>query len=182
MHVSGPFIIVAPLSLVPHWVSTFNQYTDMPVACLTGTEEDREAMYSGRLNSSLRKSTNFPVIVTSYEVAINDTRKLNQIGKFTHFIVEEGEGFESYRCALLSCLKHIRADNRLFLPASPFNCAKDMLRVLHFLFDNMFESEEFLSEDHLSIVTQYAEECDKKKRQQIEAKLRTILNVFTITE
>ena len=54
--------------------------------------------------------------------------------------------------------------------------------MLHFLFDNMFESEEFLSEDHLSIFTQYAEECDKKKRQQIEAKLRTILNVFTITE
>ena len=178
MQVSGPFIIVAPLSLVSLWVKTFNLYTDMPVSCLTGTEEERKLMYSGRLNSSLRRRTDFPVIITSYEVAITDSEQLNELAKFTHFIVEEGEGFERYRCELLSSLNYNRTDNRLFLPASPIICAKDMLSVLSFLVprdEAWFDDAGFLP------LLKSVDECnDEERRHQIEAKLQTILRAFTV--
>jgi len=174
MQVSGPFIIVAPLSLVSAWVETFNLYTDVPVSCLTGTEKERKSMYSGRLNSSLRKRTDFPVIITSYEVAITDSEQLDKIAKFSHFIVEEGEGFERYRCELLSSLNYNRTDNRLFLPASPIICAKDMLSVLRFLVGEWFDDANFFS------LLKSANECNEERSHQVVAKLQTILRAFTV--
>lgn len=177
MQVPGPFVIVAPLSLLPNWIETFKQFSNM-VTCLIGTEEDREAMYSGRLNKSLYqnglKNADYPVIITSYEVAINDKQKLNKIGP--HFIIDEGEGFERYRCVLLSSLK-CRSAHRWFLPASPINCcANDMLTLLHFFLPNLFDRSGLA----LGFLIQIAQKCDKEKRHQIEAKLRTILNAFTV--
>ena len=173
MQVVGPFIVVVPLSLIPRWIEVFKQFSNMTVTCLTGTEEDREAMYSGRLNKTLyQNGTKYPVIVTSYEIAITDSDQLNKIGEFKHFIIDEGEGFERYRYALSSLLKHIN----LFLPASPINCdAKDMLILLNFVIPR---NRLMIRENLLSFV-QYTERCGEEKRHQIEANLQTILNVFT---
>jgi len=189
MQVSGPFIIVAPLSLVPAWVKAFNLYTDMPASCLIGTEEERKSMYSGRLNSSLRKRTDFPVIITSYEIAITDSEQLKKIGEYTYFVLDEGEGFERYRCELL-CLyfsKRFKADNRLFLPASPIICAKDMLSVLNFLVSRELlrgflvpQEEAWFDDACLLPLLKSVDECNEERRHQIEAKLQTILRAFTI--
>jgi len=177
MQVPGPFVIVAPLSLLPNWIKAFKQFSNV-VTCLIGTKEDREAMYSGRLNKSLYqnglKNADYPVIITSYEVAINDKQKLNKIGG-PHVIIDEGEGFERYRYVLLSSLKY-RSAHRWFLPASPINCAKDMLTLLHFFLPNLFDRPGLA----LGFFIQIAQKCDERKRHQIEAKLRTILNAFTV--
>ena len=163
--IAGPFIIVAPLYLVPAWIETFKLYTDMPVASLVGTQEEREAMYSGRLNSSLRKRTDFPVIITSYEVANTDSEQLNELGEYTYFVLDEGKGFESYRCALL-CLyfsKRFRAANRLFLTSGPI---KSDLKELTILW--RFCNPRIINYEHL------LDDYDDNGKQIIAAKIKNI--------
>ena len=174
---TGPVIIVAPLSLVPLWVKTFNQYTDIPVACLTGTEEQRKSMYSGRLNSSLddyvprgEKSTDFPVIITSYEAAISDRIEYN--GDFRYFIIDEGEGFERYRRELLCLyfLESFRAEYRLFLTSGPIKSDLKELTILWRFCNPGICNYQHLLDDH-----------DDDEKQTIAAKLQNILKPHIVS-
>ena len=177
--ITGPFIIIAPLSLVPDWAGTFKLYTDMPVSCLTGTVKERRAMYSGRLNSSLidyfqgrARNINFPVIITSYEVAINDSRQLKKIGDFKYFVVDEGEGFERYRCEIL-CLyfsKRFRASNELFLTSGPIKSdLKELTTLLRFCNPRMHYYEHLL------------DDYDDNEKQTIATKLQNILKPHIVS-
>ena len=171
MQVPGPFVIVAPLSLLPNWIETFKQFSNM-VTCLIGTEEDREAMYSGRLNSSLRRRTDFPVIITSYEVAITDSEQLNELGEYRYFVLDEGKGFESYRCAFL-CLyfsKHFRAADRLFLTSGP---VKSDLKELTILW--RFCNPRIINYEHL------LDDYDDNEKQTIAARIKNILEPHIVS-
>jgi len=187
MHVTGPFVIATSVSMVSNWIQVFKKYTNLSVTSLSGTQEEREATYSGRLNTSLyysggRKDSRYPVIITTYEEASKNKQQLNTMGPntisadFTHFIIDEGEGFERYRCALLSSLNHNRAAMPLFLPASPINCPKDMLTLLHFLVSRWFDNADV----HVLSLLKSADDCNEEKSRQVVAKLQTILRAFTV--
>lgn len=56
----------------------------------------------------------FPVIVTSYEIAMND------IGFFKKFeikslIIDEGHRLKNYKCKMIKCLKELTASNIILL-------------------------------------------------------------------
>jgi ATP-dependent DNA helicase len=114
--VSGPFIIVAPLATLPNWVREFEKWLPgKPVVRYHGAAAEREALLRGPLNYKFRKNTDYPFIVTSYEVAIRDQSKLERISEFTYLIVDEGHRLKNHRCTLLSSLKRLKAANRLLL-------------------------------------------------------------------
>ena len=173
MNVSGPFMIVAPLTQVSNWVRDFEQWLpSRPVTCLTSTEELSESIYSGRLDKSNRKNENFPVIVTSYEVAIRDKNRLNTFAQWTHLIIDESQGFENHRCALMSSMIGISTANRLFLPAGPINSdLQEMAMLLHFIRD---------STTPLSMVQSTTEECDGDKKQRMATMIHAGLNLFMV--
>ena len=81
-------------------------------------------MLEGPLNKSKRKNADYPIIVTSYEVAIRDEKRLNKIGEFTFLVVDEGQRLKNHRCTLISSLKRIRAANRLLLSGTPIQVRK----------------------------------------------------------
>lgn len=72
----GPFLIVAPLSTIGNWVSEFNRFTPtFPALLYHGTQEEREQLRRKHLE---KYGPKFPVVVTSYEIAMND-RKFLQV-------------------------------------------------------------------------------------------------------
>ena len=105
----GPFIIVAPLATLPYWVHDFWKWCpSLPVACLAGTTTERESIYSSPLNPMHReKKSNFPMIITSYEVAIQEEWQLNKVGEFKYLVINEEQGFKNHRCTLICSLKMI---------------------------------------------------------------------------
>eukprot|EP00985_Skeletonema_marinoi_P027639 scaffold23018_cov205-Skeletonema_marinoi.AAC.2 len=133
-NVSGPFIVVAPLATLPNWIREFEKWLpSVPVCRFHGSAQDRDAMLEGPLNKSKRKNADYPVIVTSYEVAIRDEKRLNKIGEFTFLVVDEGQRLKNHRCTLISSLKRIRAANRLLLSGTPIqshgaSTAEDILK------------------------------------------------------
>ena len=153
----------------------------MPVACLVGTEKERKSMYSGRLNKSLykpsgEKSNDFPVIITSYEIAMNDSRQLKKIGVFKYFIMDEGRGFDRYRRELLSLYfsKRFMADNGLFLTSGPIKSDLKELTVLwRFCNARIFMGNNYV--EHL------LDDYDDNEKQTIVAKLQNILKPHVVS-
>jgi len=140
-NVSGPFIVVAPLATLPNWIREFEKWLpSVPVCRFHGSAQDRDAMLEGPLNKSKRKNADYPVIVTSYEVAIRDEKRLNKIGEFTFLVVDEGQRLKNHRCTLISSLKRIRAANRLLLSGTPIqNNLDELWSLLNFVNPSIFD-------------------------------------------
>jgi ATP-dependent DNA helicase len=120
MGVPGPFLIVAPLATLPNWVREFGKWLpSLPVIRYHGSGPDREVMLQTVLNPKNKRQPDFPAIVTSYEVAIKDEKKLNKIGEFTYLVVDEGQRLKNHRCTLIQSLKRVKAANRLLLSGTP---------------------------------------------------------------
>lgn len=116
MKVTGPFIIVAPLATISNWEREFKKWLpSLPVLRFHGNAAERDHMLRGPLNPKMRKNPNFPVIVTSYEMAIREQNKLCKLGEFTFLVVDEGQRLKNHRCTLITSLKRIPASNRLLL-------------------------------------------------------------------
>ena len=127
--VSGPFLVVAPLATLPNWVREFEKWLPhQPVVRYHGPE--REALLKGPLHPKLRKSPNFPFIVTSYEVSIRDQAKLEKLSEFSYIIVDEGHRLKNHRCTLLRSLKRLKAANRLLLTGTPIQNTLDEVRIV----------------------------------------------------
>jgi ATP-dependent DNA helicase len=119
-NVGGPFLVVAPLATLPNWVREVEKWLpDQPVVRYHGTNQVREALFRGVLNPKQRKEPKFPIIITSYEVAIRDQARLSKLSEFTYLIVDEGQRLKNHRCTLLSSLKRLKSQNRLLLTGTP---------------------------------------------------------------
>ena len=141
MNVSGPFIVVAPLATLPNWVREFEKWLPtLPVIRFHGSAKERDAMLAGPLLAKNRKNSDFPVIITSYEVAIRDEKRLNKIGEYTYLVVDEGQRLKNHRCTLISSLKRIRSANRLLLSGTPIqNNLDELWSLLNFVNPQIFD-------------------------------------------
>merc|ERR1712038_887550 len=92
------------------------------------------------LNPKNKKQPDYPVIVTSYEVAIKDERKLNKLGEYTYLVVDEGQIIKNHRCTLIKSLKRIAAANRLLLSGTPIqNNLDELWSLLNFVNPMIFD-------------------------------------------
>jgi ATP-dependent DNA helicase len=141
MGVSGPFLVVAPLATLPNWVREFEKWLpDHPVVRYHGSAMDREALLKGPLNPKHKRNSDYPFIVTSYEVAIRDQSKLEKISEFTLMCVDEGHRLKNHRCTLLASLKKLKASNRLLLSGTPIqNTLDELWSLLNFVNPQIFD-------------------------------------------
>lgn len=91
--ITGPFLVVCPLSTLANWISEFERFTpDIPVLLYHGSPSERADMRENKLGlpSANRKGKRvstvgppkgkqLPVIVTTYELVINDRAHLSKI-------------------------------------------------------------------------------------------------------
>uniref|UniRef100_A0A7S2UFY8 Uncharacterized protein n=1 Tax=Attheya septentrionalis TaxID=420275 RepID=A0A7S2UFY8_9STRA len=139
--VSGPYLVVAPLATLPNWVREIQKWLpQVPVCRYHGPAPTREAMLKNDLNPKHKRNPDFPIIVTSYEIAIKDQGKLDKIGPFTYLIVDEGQRLKNHRCTLIQSLKKIRANNRLLLSGTPIqNNLDELWSLLNFVNPQVFD-------------------------------------------
>jgi ATP-dependent DNA helicase len=72
-------LIAAPLSTTSNWVEEFRKWTpSIPVVLYHGTKPERENMRKTRLKHT--GTSEFPVVVTSYEICMNDRKFLTGFG------------------------------------------------------------------------------------------------------
>lgn len=139
--VTGPFLVVAPLATLPNWVREFQKWLpSKPVIRYHGTSTERDEMMKGPLNPKDKRDKNFPAVITSFETAIRDQKKLSKLGPFAYVIVDEGHRLKNHRCMLIRSLKTLDAHNRLLLTGTPIqNTLDELWALLNFVNPQIFD-------------------------------------------
>lgn len=100
MDTYGPFLIVAPLSTTTNWVNEFKRWAPkIPVILYHGSKPERAELRAKQLKSP--GSYTFPVVVTSYDICMNDRPFLANYGWKFIIVVSR---FESSTCSLLTLI------------------------------------------------------------------------------
>lgn len=183
MGMHGPFLICAPLSTVANWVGEINRWVPtMNVLLYHGYRDERVTLRSKHMPLTVTPS--FPIIVTSYEVAMNDRKFLCKY-KWKYIVVDEGHRLKNFDCKLLRELKQMHADNTLLLTGTPLqNNLPELWSLLNFILPQIFTSlQEFQSWFDFSGKNSngmHHEEVDDQRRLKVINKLHLILRPFLL--
>ncbi|KAJ2654845.1 putative ATPase [Coemansia sp. RSA 1200] len=133
----GPFLVVVPLSTLANWASEFFRFSpDTPVLVYHGTPDERRALRAKHLR---RLDRAFPVVVTTYEVAMRDRQALQRFA-WKFIVVDEGHRIKNMNCRLVRELKAYQSANRLLLTGTPLqNSLAELWSLLNFLLPDIFD-------------------------------------------
>ncbi|KAF7002559.1 LOW QUALITY PROTEIN: hypothetical protein CFC21_018039 [Triticum aestivum] len=177
----GPYMIIAPLSTLSNWVNEISRF----VPSLTGLiyHGDKVAREIRRKFRPKTVGPDFPIIITSYEMAMSDAKYLARY-KWKYVVVDEGHRLKNSKCKLLRKLKRIPMANKLLLTGTPLqNNLAELWSLLNFILPDIFSShQEFESWFDFSGKgdEEQQEEADEKKRVLVISKLHAILCPFLL--
>ncbi|CAI0473484.1 unnamed protein product [Linum tenue] len=181
---NGPYLIIAPLSTLANWVNEISRFTPTLNAIIYhGDKKQRDDIRSKHMPRSI--GPKFPIIITSYEVALSDAKKFLRHYSWKYVVVDEGHRLKNSKCKLVQHLKFIPMENKLLLTGTPLqNNLAELWSLLNFILPDIFQShEEFESWFDLSGKCNnedMREEVEEKRRSQVVAKLHSILRPFLL--
>ncbi|KAK5168324.1 ATP-dependent DNA helicase Hrp3 [Saxophila tyrrhenica] len=150
----GPFIVVVPLSTMPAWADTFNNWTpDMNYVVYNGNEAARkiireyEMLVDGKPNK-----VKFHVLLTTYEYILADSGFLSQL-KWQFMAVDEAHRLKNRESQLYAKLMDFGAPSRLLITGTPMqNTLSELSALMDFLMPGKIYVEENidLASEHAS--------------------------------
>jgi len=177
--VVGPFIVIAPLSTLSNWVSEFIRWTpNIPVLLYHGSQDERTNLRYRHLQGP--GGPHFPVIVTSYEIAIRDSKHLTKF-HYKYMVVDEGHRLKNFNCKLIRELRSYETANKLLLTGTPLqNNLSELWSLLNFLLPEIFASlQDFEKWFDFSKVDDEDEDAQTQHTKIVE-KLHNILKPFLL--
>ncbi len=141
--VFGNVLIVSPLSVLDNWMEEVVKWAPLPVIRYHGPVNERKETIG-----LISKAPDWakPIILTTYDVCLKDSKLLNKLG-IKVMIVDEGHRLKNVNGKLLKELKKINTDMRLLLTGTPLqNNLTELWSLLNFCLPTIFTSlEEFES-------------------------------------
>ncbi|KAK1287688.1 ATP-dependent DNA helicase DDM1 [Acorus calamus] len=179
----GPYLIIAPLSTLSNWVNEVSRFApSISTVIYHGSKKERQDIRNKFMPKTV--GPKFPLIITSYEVVLNDAKVLSHYNwKFV--VVDEGHRLKNSKCKLLRELRRLPIENKLLLTGTPLqNNLPELWSLLNFILPDIFSSlEEFESWFDLSgkfSSEAEQEEMEEKRRLQVVSKLHSILRPFLL--
>ncbi|KAL3661408.1 hypothetical protein V7S43_013611 [Phytophthora oleae] len=145
--IRGPFLIVAPLSLIVQWQNECEMWTTMNCVVYHGNGASREIIRDFEFNyldENLRpdkkKQFRFNILVTTYEVAIKDIAVLSKI-HWRCLVVDEAHRLKNQSSRLVEQMRSLRRDHCVLLTGTPLqNKTEELWALLNFLDAKSFPS------------------------------------------
>lgn len=91
---------------------------DIPVLLYHGSREERQHAINRKMPKKKQTAADFPIIVTSYEIIMNDRKHLQKYS-WKYIVVDEGHRLKNMNCRLIRELKTYSSANRLLLTGTP---------------------------------------------------------------
>jgi ATP-dependent DNA helicase len=179
----GPFLISAPLSTTSNWVAEFEKWTpSMPVMLYHGDKKERERLRKTRLRNP--GTADFPIMVTSYEICMNDRKYLTSFG-WQFIIIDEGHRIKNLDCRLIRELQQFQSANRLLITGTPLqNNLTELWSLLHFLlptvFDKLSTFESWFDFSGLKDKSSYEQLLSEERQQYLVKSLHAVLKPFLL--
>jgi ATP-dependent DNA helicase len=179
----GPFLIAAPLSTTSNWVAEFEKWTpSLPVMLYHGDKKERERLRKTRLRNP--GTDQFPIMVTSYEICMNDRKYLTSFG-WQFIIIDEGHRIKNLDCRLIRELQQFQSANRLLITGTPLqNNLTELWSLLHFLlptvFDKLSTFESWFDFSGLKDKDSYEQLLSEERQQYLVKSLHAVLKPFLL--
>jgi hypothetical protein len=154
--IRGPFLIVAPLSLVGQWQSESKTWApDLNVVLYHGRADARDFLIKQDFfftdqfvpkarAKKLRKqhTTKFHILITTYEIVMKDIDIFQKI-KWRGLIVDEAHRLKNPKAKLFEDLSSVPRDHCILLTGTPLaNATEELWALLHFADPVTFASKE----------------------------------------
>lgn len=148
-NVRGPFMIIAPLSTIPHWRRELENWTDMNCIVYHGNSEARQNIrdyefYYTDDHGRIKWTTmfKFHVIVTTYEMILTDSDILRPI-RWKYVAIDEAHRLKNKSSRVLNELLRFNYDHLLLLTGTPIqNNTQELWTLLNLLDPVQFSSAE----------------------------------------
>uniref|UniRef100_A0A3Q1HV60 Proliferation-associated SNF2-like protein n=1 Tax=Anabas testudineus TaxID=64144 RepID=A0A3Q1HV60_ANATE len=179
--VMGPFLVVAPLSTLPNWISEFKRFTpDVSVLLYHGPQQERAKLLK-QIRRPQGPLSMCPVVITSFEISMID-RKVLQRFQWKYLIVDEGHRIKNLNCRLVRELKMLPTDNKLLLTGTPLqNNLAELWSLLNFLLPEVFDDlKSFESWFDIDTLGEAESVVAAEREQNILSMLHQILTPFLL--
>ncbi|KAF3320508.1 ATP-dependent DNA helicase DDM1 [Carex littledalei] len=166
----GPYMVIAPLSTLSNWINEVARFApSMSTIIYHGNKYERADIRRKHMPKQI--GPKFPLVVTSYEMALADARFLSHY-QWKYVVVDEGHRLKNTNCKLMRELRRIPMENKLLLTGTPLqNNLAELWSLLNFILPDIFSSQtEFESWYVLKI----------SLRQLVISKLHGILRPFLL--
>ncbi|TVY85362.1 Chromodomain helicase hrp3 [Lachnellula suecica] len=140
----GPFIVVVPLSTIPAWGDTFDNWApDINYVTYSGKEASRKIIRDHELLIDNNvKRPKFNVLLTSYEYILVDAQFLAQI-KWQFMAVDEAHRLKNRESQLYQKLLDFKAPSRLLITGTPVqNTLGELSALMDFLMPGELDIED----------------------------------------
>ncbi|WMV14738.1 hypothetical protein MTR67_008123 [Solanum verrucosum] len=180
----GPYLVIAPLSTLSNWMNEIERFVPSINAIIYhGDKKQRDEIRRKHMPRTI--GPKFPIVITSYEIAMFDAKKFLRHYTWKYLVVDEGHRLKNSKCKLFKELKLLPIENKLLLTGTPLqNNLAELWSLLNFILPDIFSSlEEFESWFDLSGRCgneAQKEEMEEKRRTQVVAKLHAILRPFLL--
>lgn len=141
-HVTGPFLIVGPLSTMIHWQREIYEWSKFELLLFNGSKARRKIMKDYMFFYPGTKIPKFDVLITTYEF-INQEHEFFSHIDWQCIIVDEAHRLKNTNSKLITCMKLLRTDFKLCLTGTPIqNNLQELWSLLNFLDPQHFPSFE----------------------------------------
>ncbi|GMF24707.1 unnamed protein product [Phytophthora fragariaefolia] len=145
--IRGPFLIVAPLSLIVQWQNECEMWTTMNCVVYHGNSGSRDIIrefefyyMDDNQRPDRKKPYRFNILVTTYEVAIKDIAVLSKI-HWRCLVVDEAHRLKNQSSRLVEQMRSLRRDHCVLLTGTPLqNKTEELWALLNFLDSRSFPS------------------------------------------
>lgn len=137
--VSGPFLVVVPLSTLSNWMVEFKKWAPkIKVVIYKGPPLHRK-----NLANTVLVPRKFNVILTTYEYIMKDRLQLAKI-EWCHIVVDEGHRMKNSKSKFAQILGlQYNSQHRLLLTGTPLqNNLAELWSLLNFLLPKIFHSQD----------------------------------------
>ncbi|OJJ49667.1 hypothetical protein ASPZODRAFT_59242 [Penicilliopsis zonata CBS 506.65] len=137
----GPFVVVVPLSTMPAWAETFDNWTpDLNYVVYNGNEAARSVLREHELMiDGNPKRAKFHVLLTTYEYVLLDSAFLSQF-KWQFMAVDEAHRLKNRDSQLYTKLLEFKSPARLLITGTPIqNNLAELSALLDFLNPGMID-------------------------------------------
>lgn len=162
-HQEGPFLVVVPLSTMPAWADTFNNWTpDINYVVYNGNEASRKILREHELLvDGNPKKTKFNVMLTTYEYILLDSAFLSQM-KWQFMAVDEAHRLKNRESQLYVKLMDFGAPSRLLITGTPLqNELKELSALMDFLMPGLININDDIPIDDSEATRQALDELMK---------------------